>query len=61
MRAQIGEVQGGGNGTWLFNIVDEHRHPLITFNFASKEGAENAHSKMKTILADTIEVHFHRY
>ena len=62
MRAQVGEVQGAGGGTWVFNIVDEQRHhAVLTFNFASKEAADNAHSKMETILADTIEVHFHRY
>ena len=62
MRAQVGEVEGTGGGPWLFNIVDVARnHPVLTFNFASREAAESAHSKMQTILADTIEVHFHRY
>ena len=62
MQAQVGDVQGAGDGTWLFNIMDVYRHhPVLTFNFASKEAADNAHSKMESILADTIEVHFHRY
>jgi len=62
MRAQVGEVQDAGEGNWLFNILDvDRQHPVLTFNFASKEAAGSAHSKMETILADTIEVHFHRY
>ena len=62
MQAQVGDVQGAGDGTWLFNIMDVNRHhPVLTFNFARKEAADNAHSKMESILADTIEVHFHRY
>ena len=62
MRAQVEEVQGAGDGNWRFNILDaDRRHPVLTFNFASKKAAESAHSKMETILANSIEVHFHRY